>query len=133
MPPAWLSSSPVMVPVRSTHPGFVGALHPLGVESRALLPPQPPPHRQAPLYFPPNLHMPSPAPPLWICMEIFPPLHKEKSLHPLPSSGCRIWPKASTHPWDPAQGMLPAVLATTTFAQLKNSNLRNMVLNLSLM
>lgn len=42
-------------------------------------PPQHPPHRQAPLYFPPNLHMPSPAPPLWICIEIFFPSSIRKS------------------------------------------------------
>lgn len=52
----------------------------------------------------------------------FPPFRKERSLHPVPSGSCRIRPEASTHLWDPAQGLLPAVLATTTFARLKNSN-----------
>lgn len=105
MPPAWLSSSLVMVPVRSTHPGFVGALHAFGVESRALLPPPAPsPQAGTSLFSSQLAHAISSSTSLDLYRDFFSLLHKEKSLYPLPSSGCRIWPKASTHPWTQPRG-----------------------------
>jgi len=134
LPPAWPPGLPAVVPGCSTHPSFVGAVYALGRERRALLPASPLPVGR-------HLFTPLPACKSHLQLHLFGsgwdfyffPLPKGQSLHPTLNGGCRIRPGALSHPWAPAQGMLPAALAATAFARLQNSNPRNRAFNLPLM